>query len=54
MYINATFHSKEYDKDLNVDNAYEYLKTLDIFEGSEDIFEEVVEETTEVEETEEV
>ena len=37
VFIDTKYHSKEYDKELNVDNAYEYLKTLEEFEGSEDI-----------------
>ena len=36
VFINTEYHSKEYDKDLNVDSAYEYLKTLEIFNGAED------------------
>ena len=31
------FYKLSYDKNLNVDGAYEYLKTLDIFEDAEDI-----------------
>ena len=34
--INAKFYLTEYNKNLNVDSAYEYLKTLEIFEGAED------------------
>lgn len=37
VYINTNFYFTDYDKNLNVDNAYEYLKTLDVFEGSEDV-----------------
>ena len=37
VFIHTTYHSKEYDKDLNVDNAYEYLKTLEVFEGAENV-----------------
>lgn len=37
VFIDTRFYSKEYDKNLNVDNAYDYLKTLDEFEGSENI-----------------
>ena len=37
VFIETEFYSKEYDKNLNVDNAYDYLKTLDEFEGSEDV-----------------
>lgn len=36
VFINTSVHSKAYDKDLNVDKAYEYLKTLDKFEDAED------------------
>ena len=43
VYIITTYYSKEYDKDLNVDSAYEYLKTLEVFEGAEDVFEELIE-----------
>lgn len=39
VFMNTTHHQMEYNKEINVDNAYEYLKTLDIFEGAEDIFE---------------
>lgn len=46
VYTNTKYYTKDYDKDLNVDNAYEYLKTLEDFADAEDIFEEpVVEET---------
>ena len=37
VFINTNFYSKEYEKELNVDNAYDYLKTLDEFVGSEDV-----------------
>lgn len=46
VYISTTYYYKDYDKELNVDNAYEYLKTLDEFKDAEDIFEEPVEEDT--------
>jgi len=39
VFMNTTYHQMEYNKEINVDNVYEYLKTLDIFEGSEDVFE---------------
>lgn len=39
VFFNTVYYSIEYNKDLNVDNAYEYLKTLEIFEGAEDVFE---------------
>jgi hypothetical protein len=55
VYIGTTYYTKEYDKDLNVDTAYEYLKTLEDFADAEDIFEdpvveEIPEETTPEEE----
>ena len=55
VYIGTTYYTKEYDKDLNVDSAYEYLKTLEDFADAEDIFEdpvveEVIPEEPEVEE----
>ena len=34
VFINTKFYSKKYDKNLNVDNAYEYLKTLPEFEDA--------------------
>ena len=37
VFINTKYYSKEYDKNLNVDNAYEYLKTLTEFEDAENI-----------------
>lgn len=37
VFINTKYYSKEYDKELNVDNAYEYLKTLDNFKDAEDV-----------------
>lgn len=37
VYINTNFYTKEYEKELNVDSAYEYLKTLDEFAESEDV-----------------
>ena len=40
VFINARYHSKEYDKNLNVNSAYEYLKTLEEFKDAEDVFEE--------------
>lgn len=51
VYISTTYYPIEYSKDLNVDNAYEYLKTLDDFADAEDIFEEPVEEEIIPEET---
>lgn len=68
VYIGTKYYIKDYDKEFNVDNAYEYLKTLEDFADAEDVFEdpveeeivpeeeitpeEPVEEETEVEETE--
>lgn len=37
VFINTNFYSEEYNKTLNVDNAYDYLKTLEEFKGAEDI-----------------
>ena len=37
VFIETKYYSKGYDKELNVDNAYEYLKTLEDFIESEDI-----------------
>jgi hypothetical protein len=37
VFVDTRFYSKEYDKDLNVDNAYDYLKTLDEFKDAENI-----------------
>jgi len=51
VYIGTTYYTKDYDKNLNVDNAYEYLKTLEDFADAEDVFEEpVIEEATPEEE----
>jgi len=36
VFINARYYSKEYDKELNVDNAYDYLKTLEEFKDAKD------------------
>ena len=35
--IETKFYTTEYNKELNVDNAYEYLKTLPEFENAEDV-----------------
>ena len=35
--IDTKYYSTDYNKELNVDNAYEYLKTLDEFNGAEDV-----------------
>lgn len=37
VFIDTKYYSKEYDKNLNVDNAYDYLKTLEEFKDAEDI-----------------
>ena len=37
VFINSKCYSLDYDKNLNVDNAYEYLKTLDEYKDAEDI-----------------
>lgn len=36
IYIKSRYLPIPYDKDLNVDTAYEYLKTLDEFKNSKD------------------
>lgn len=36
VYIQSNTYEKEYDKNLNVDNAYDYLKTLEQFKDAED------------------
>ena len=36
VFINTSYYNIDYDKDMNVDNAYEYLKTLEDFTDSED------------------
>ena len=37
VFINSTFVSIPYDENLNVVNAYDYLKDLDMFKDAEDI-----------------
>lgn len=37
VYIDTSYYHMPYDKDLNVDNAYEYIKGLEEFEGAEDV-----------------
>ena len=37
VFIETKYYSKEYDRNLNVDNAYDYLKTLEEFTGAENI-----------------
>lgn len=36
VFINSDYQEIPYNQTLNVDTAYEYLKTLEMFEGSED------------------
>lgn len=36
IFIHTIYHNKEYTKELNVDNSYDYLKTLDMFSGCTD------------------
>lgn len=43
VYTNTKYYTTDYNKDLNVDSAYEYLKTLEDFADAEDVFEEPVE-----------
>lgn len=37
IFISTEYLSTEYNKELNVDNGYEYLKTTDKFKDSKDI-----------------
>lgn len=37
VYVETTFVSIPYNKDININNAYDYLKTVPKFEGAEDI-----------------
>lgn len=37
VFIETNFYTTNYDKELGVDNSYEFLKKIPIFEGSEDI-----------------
>ena len=37
LFLNDKCYTKDYDKNLNVDIAYEYLKTLDDFIDAKDI-----------------
>lgn len=36
-YIRAVTYETDYDETMNIKTAYDYLKTLPIFEGAEDI-----------------
>lgn len=35
VFINTTYLNTEYNKNLNVDSSYQYIKTLPMFENSE-------------------
>lgn len=35
--IDTKYYSTEYNKELNVDNAYDYLKTLDVFKDADNV-----------------
>lgn len=37
VFIETSFVSKEYDENESIEDAYDYLKTLDTFKGSKDI-----------------
>ena len=37
VFINTNFINVEYDKNLNVDSAYDYIKKLPLFQGATDI-----------------
>lgn len=37
VFINSMYINTDYNKNLNVDNAYQYIKTLPTFELSEDV-----------------
>lgn len=37
VYIDTDYIQIPYDKDVNIDNAYDYLKTLDKFKNAKDI-----------------
>lgn len=37
IFISTEYLNTEYDKNLNVDNGYDYLKTIDKFKDSKDI-----------------
>lgn len=36
-YVSAEYKTLEYDENMNIKNAYKYLKTLPEFEGAEDV-----------------
>lgn len=36
MFIHSNYLSKDYEKELNVDSAYDYIKSLPMFENSVD------------------
>lgn len=37
VFIETNYLSTDYDKNLNVDNAYDYLKTTEMFEDAKDV-----------------
>lgn len=37
IFINTEYLNIDYDKDINVNNAYEYLKTLDKYSEAQDV-----------------
>lgn len=37
VFIETTYLSTDYNKNLNVDNAYDYLKTTEMFEDAKDV-----------------
>ena len=37
VYIDTDYIQIPYDKDINVDNAYQYLKALDKYKGAKDV-----------------
>lgn len=37
VFIDTTYIDTEYDEEMTIDNAYEYLKTTDKFKNAEDI-----------------
>lgn len=36
IFINTTFQQVPYDENMKIEDAYTYLKTLDLFKDSED------------------
>lgn len=37
VFIDTNFINAEYDKSLNVDSAYDYIKSLPLFQGATDV-----------------